>query len=126
MPAVRRSNQVPLPANPRPQSAAHQASPRSDAHRYQRHVPKQTLLYQIVAQHYPVLVYHMAAQGAAMPAHVQREFDDYLKCGRLEHGFLRCVARTVATSGWSRSAASAEDFARAAAPGAWPRARRCW
>ncbi len=25
----------------------------------------------------------------ALPRHVQKEFDEYLKCGRLEHGFLR-------------------------------------
>ena len=24
-----------------------------------------------------------------MPAYVAREFEDYLECGRLEHGFLR-------------------------------------
>jgi ribosomal protein S27E len=31
----------------------------------------------------------MAAQGRPLPEYVQREFEDYLKCGRLEHGFLR-------------------------------------
>ena len=31
----------------------------------------------------------MDAQGRALPTFVQREFEDYLKCGRLEHGFLR-------------------------------------
>lgn len=29
------------------------------------------------------------AQGKQLPSYVSREFDDYLKCGRLEHGFLR-------------------------------------
>jgi ribosomal protein S27E len=24
-----------------------------------------------------------------LPAYIQQEFDDFLKCGRLEHGFLR-------------------------------------
>lgn len=31
----------------------------------------------------------MTAQGRALPAYVQREFEDYLRCGRLEHGFRR-------------------------------------
>jgi hypothetical protein len=32
----------------------------------------------------------MAMQGKALPPlHVQQEFADYLKCGRLEQGFLR-------------------------------------
>ncbi len=34
----------------------------------------------------------MAEQGGELPAYVRREFEDYLQCGRLEHGFLwvRC------------------------------------
>ena len=31
----------------------------------------------------------MAEQGRELPRYVQREFEDYLRCGRLEHGFLR-------------------------------------
>ena len=31
----------------------------------------------------------MEQQGRSIPLYVQREFDDYLKCGRLEYGFLR-------------------------------------
>lgn len=57
--------------------------------RYQRHRPEQTLLYRIVEQHYPVFFTHLAGQGRGLPEYVQREFEGYLKCGRLEHGFLR-------------------------------------
>ena len=52
---------------------------------YQRHRPEETLLYQIVAQHYPAFAALMSAQGRTLPAFVQREFEDYLKCGRLEY-----------------------------------------
>ncbi|MBO6659069.1 MAG: transposase zinc-binding domain-containing protein, partial [Pseudomonadales bacterium] len=31
----------------------------------------------------------LAEQGRHLPGYVVREFEDYLKCGRLEHGFLR-------------------------------------
>ena len=48
-----------------------------------------TLLYRLVEQHYPVFADEMAAQRKPLPAYVQREFEDYLRCGRLEHGFLR-------------------------------------
>lgn len=69
------------------------AGPHSDgphsAGTYQRHQPEQTLLYQIVAQHYPAFRDLMEAQGKELPTYIQREFDDFLKCGRLEHGFLR-------------------------------------
>ena len=56
---------------------------------YQRHRPERTLLYQIVEQHYPAFVAHMAEQERPLPDYVQQEFEDYLRCGRLEHGFLR-------------------------------------
>ena len=56
---------------------------------YERHQPEQTLLYQLVETHYPALVDQLAQQGKSLPDHVRREFEAYLKCGRLEHGFLR-------------------------------------
>src|SRR5210317_1187621 len=61
---------------------------------YKRHRPEQTLLYQIIERHYPAFKAVMAAQGKPLPVHVQQEFDEYLKCGRLEHGFVRvqCTA----------------------------------
>ena len=31
----------------------------------------------------------MADQGRSFPRYVRKEFDEYLKCGRLEYGFLR-------------------------------------
>jgi hypothetical protein len=31
----------------------------------------------------------MAQQGRELPGYVQREFEDYLHCGRLEHGVIR-------------------------------------
>ena len=31
----------------------------------------------------------MSAQGRPLPKYVRKEFDEYLKCGRLEYGFLR-------------------------------------
>ena len=59
------------------------------APRYQRHRPEQTVLYRIVEQHYPAFLAHLAEQDKSLPEYVTREFEDYLKCGRLEHGFLR-------------------------------------
>jgi len=56
---------------------------------YQRRRPEQTLLYQLVERCYPDFLDLLAAQGRPLPKYVQREFDDFLKCGRLEHGFLR-------------------------------------
>jgi hypothetical protein len=72
-----------------PHVAARMASRDEDAGRYQRHRPEQTLLYQIVEEYYPAFTTHLTERGRELPGYVQREFEDYLKCGRLEHGFLR-------------------------------------
>ena len=66
-------------------AAARKAERDRSAARYRRHRPEQTLLYQLVEQHYPVFAAHLVAQGRELPGYVQREFEDYLKCGRLEH-----------------------------------------
>ena len=56
---------------------------------YHRHRPEQTLLYQLVEQHFPAFVSALEANGGNLPTFVRQEFDDYLKCGLPEHGFLR-------------------------------------
>jgi ribosomal protein S27E len=69
--------------------AGREASAGVAAARYERHRPERTLLYQLVEEHYPALKVHLAAQGSTLPGYVEREFEDYLACGRLENGFLR-------------------------------------
>jgi len=64
------------------------------AFRYQRHRPEKTLLYQLVLKHYLDFRQQLAEEGRVLPDYVQREFEDYLKCGRLEHGFLRVRCET--------------------------------
>ena len=56
---------------------------------YVRHRPESTLLYQIVKEYWPEFQAELANHGRHLPAYVTKEFDEYLKCGRLEHGFLR-------------------------------------
>ncbi len=68
---------------------ARNACAASDGFLYQRRRPEKTLLYQLVSKHYPVFRQQLAEEGRILPGYVQREFEDYLKCGRLEHGFLR-------------------------------------
>ena len=85
---------------------------------YVRHRPERTLLYQVVRDYYPAFKAHLAAQGAALPGYIEQEFEDYLKCGRLQHGFLRVRATVATPSTWWPSAANAGASARAAAPDA--------
>jgi ribosomal protein S27E len=56
---------------------------------HERHKPEETLLYQIVSKYYPQLFEHMTQQDKNVPNYVKSELEDYLKCGCLEHGFLR-------------------------------------
>lgn len=85
-------------------AAAGIAARDGDAGRYQRHRPEQTLLYRIVEAYYPAFTAHLVERGRELPGYVQREFEGYLKCGRLEHGFLRvrcescCAEHLVAFS----------------------------
>ena len=64
-------------------------SPIAAASAYHRHRPEQTALYAIVAEHYPRFVQEIERSGGYLPKFVRQEFDDFLKCGLLEHGFLR-------------------------------------
>lgn len=57
--------------------------------RFERHRPEQTLLYKLVEQYYSDFEMQWASEGRALPDYVRQEFDEYLKCGRLEYGFLR-------------------------------------
>jgi ribosomal protein S27E len=72
-----------------PLPAGREASAGGGAFHYARHRPERTLLYQLVEEYYPAFVSHLAAEGRELPGYIQREFKEYLKCGRLEHGFLR-------------------------------------
>jgi hypothetical protein len=55
----------------------------------------------------------MAAEDKPLPGYVQSEFDEYLKCGRLEQGFLRVFNIDIETcstcGGAMKVIASIED-----------------
>ena len=56
---------------------------------YHRHRPEQTLRYQLVERHYEEFQSLLATQGTPLPCYVQTEFEAFVKCGRLKHGFFR-------------------------------------
>ena len=68
--------------------AGREASRCERAPQYERHRPEQTLLYQLIEAYYPAFEAQWASGGRAWPDYVHQGFDEYLKCGRLEHGFL--------------------------------------
>jgi len=71
-----------------PYAAARTATRDEDTGRYQRHCPEQTLFYQLVDEYCPAFAALMAEQARGLPEYVHREFEDYLKCGRLERGLI--------------------------------------
>jgi ribosomal protein S27E len=44
---------------------------------------------QIIEKYYPQFLNHMGQQDKCLPKYVRSEFEEYLKCGRLEYGVLR-------------------------------------
>jgi len=62
---------------------------------YQRHRPEQTALYSIVSEHYPCFVQEIERAGGHLAGFVRQEFEDYLQCGLLEHGFLGARAAAL-------------------------------
>jgi ribosomal protein S27E len=56
---------------------------------FSRHRPEETILYKAIDDHYPDFLTQIETDGRTLPQFVRREFEEYLKCGRLEHGFLR-------------------------------------
>ena len=80
------------PVRSRRGSQAHgcaMATQLAQAPTHQRHRPEQTLLYQLVEQYYPAFSAALEEAGRRLPRYVEQEFEDFLKCGRLEYGFLR-------------------------------------
>jgi ribosomal protein S27E len=56
---------------------------------YQERRPEETVLYQCVARNYRTFEALAEAEGKSLPKHVAQEFEAFLKCGILAHGFLR-------------------------------------
>jgi hypothetical protein len=57
---------------------------------YERRRPEETTLYRLVQEHIESFLAQVEAEsGVALPEFVKAEFDAFLACGILAHGFLR-------------------------------------
>lgn len=56
---------------------------------YQRRRPEETALFQVVQRHWLTFVASSEEAGQAVPDFISEEFDDFLRCGILAHGFCR-------------------------------------
>jgi hypothetical protein len=60
---------------------------------YCRHEPQETLFYQTIQQSLQKFVDQCAAASHPVPRFVQNEFEAYLECGILAHGFARIYCK---------------------------------
>ena len=66
------------------------SQPNHQTYHYQRHEPEKTTLYKLIQTNW--LTFQEQVQydmGYPLPDFVIKEFDEYLRCGILVHGFLR-------------------------------------
>jgi len=69
---------------------------------------------QTAESHYPRFVQEIEESGGHLPKFVRQEFEDYLKCGLLEHGFLPvkfdgCRHEHLNAASWNSCAATLPD-----------------
>jgi hypothetical protein len=70
-------------------------TPRRDSHERRR--PDETLLYQLIEEHWPTVL-ERAEQSGGLPDFIVEEFEAYLRCGRLEHGLAHFACRRCGES----------------------------
>jgi len=62
---------------------------------YSRHKPEETVLYKIVQNNWLSFQEQVEQDtGYSLPDFVVKEFDEYLRCGILAHGFLRAQCQS--------------------------------
>jgi len=79
---------------------------------YQARQPAHTVLYRTVEAHLETFLAHTAgdAERSGLPGFVKREFEAYLRCGILAHGFARSAVMAARSSTWCPSRAKAGDM----------------
>ncbi|MEX0634718.1 transposase zinc-binding domain-containing protein (plasmid) [Serratia ureilytica] len=80
----------------------------------------------LVQAHYPDPPSRVLAEDRPPPEYVREEFETYLRCGVLEHGFLRVVCEHCRAERLVAYSCRSAGCARAAAHGAWPSRRGIW
>jgi Transposase zinc-binding domain/Putative transposase len=70
--------------------SALQGAPTAHPCHYERRRPEETTLYRLVQEHLETFLAQVETEsGSGLPEFVKDEFDAFLKCGILAHGFLR-------------------------------------
>jgi hypothetical protein len=73
--------------------AGQQNLKKANARLYRQRQPLETIFHQVISEHFPKFIDKLEKGDensvAKLPDHVEAEFDAYLKCGLLEHGFVK-------------------------------------
>ena len=66
------------------------SAPAGNPVHYERRRPEETILYQLVQEHVETFFAQVETEtGSGLPDFIKDEFDAFLECGVLSHGFLR-------------------------------------
>ena len=93
---------------------------------YERHKPEETRLYKVVSENWLSFQRAREQEGRTVPKFVVKEFEGYLRCGILAHGFARgrpagCTVVNAKSIALWPSPAKAGDGAPPAVPEEWLR-----
>ena len=89
---------------------------------YERHRPEETTLYRLVQEHVEAFFAQVETEtGSGLPSFVKDEFEAFLECGILAHGFLRLRCANCAHENWWRSLVSDGDFVPRTVDAEWRR-----
>ena len=106
---------------------APQPAPAGNPVHYERRRPEETTLYQVVREHLESFSAQVEAQtGASLPQFVKDEFDAFLQCGIVAHGFLRLRCGDCGHENLWPSPAIDAAFAPRAGRGAWQKSPPTW
>jgi Transposase zinc-binding domain len=95
-----------------------QSTPAERRVHYERPRPEETVLYQLVQEHLETFLAQVELEtGSGLPGFVEEEFDAFLACRVLAHGFLRLRCADCAHEKLVHSVASGAASVRAVAPG---------
>ena len=99
---------------------ARQAAPHGAQAPYERRRPEETTLYQVIQDHVETFLAQVEQEtGTGLPRFVKDEFEAFLECGILAHGFLRLRCGECAHEKLVAFSCKRRGFARPVAPAAW-------
>jgi hypothetical protein len=92
---------------------------------YERRRSDETLLYQLIEEHWPTYL-ERAEQSGGLPGFIVEEFEAYLRCDMLEHGLAHLACRQCGESLAVAYSCKKRGSARRARAGAWRMSRMPW